>query len=40
MSHVEIYKLRDTAPIEVRDYSVFDYMEKGFGPDPAHYIKE
>jgi hypothetical protein len=40
MAQVEIYKLRKTAPPNVRDYSVFDYMRHGKSPDPAHYIKE
>jgi len=40
MAHVEIYKLRDTAPKEIRGRSVFDFMHKGQKPDPAHYTKE
>ena len=40
MAQVEIYKLRKTAPAEIRDYSVFEFMSRGKAPDPAHYIKE
>ena len=40
MAHVEIYKLKKTAPQQIRDYSVFDYMAQGVAPDPMHYVKE
>jgi len=40
MAQVEIYKLRKTAPAEIRKYSVFEFMSRDKAPDPAHYIKE
>jgi len=40
MAHVEIYKLRKTVPPEIRKCSLFDFMNKGQSPDPAHYTKE
>jgi len=40
MAQVEIYKLRKTAPADIREYSIFDFMSKGTAPDPVHYIKE
>jgi hypothetical protein len=40
VAQVEIYKLRKTVHPEIRNYSVFDYMDRGKAPDPAHYIKE
>jgi hypothetical protein len=40
MAQVEIYKLRSTVSREIREHSVFDYMEKGTNPDPMNYVKE
>ena len=40
MAHVEIYKLRDTAPAAIRDMSVHDHIKHSTIPDPANYIKE
>ena len=40
MAYVEIYKLRKTVPREIREYSLFDFMDINKSPNPAHYIKE
>jgi hypothetical protein len=40
MAQVEIYKLRKTAPAEIKKYNLFEFMSRGKAPDPAHYVKE